>query len=144
MATVFDVAKYILHKCGRMSTWKLQKLCYYAQAWHLAWTEAPIFNEDFQAWANGPVCPELFHAHQGKFIIQEGDLKKGDISNLTADQMESIDIVLGGYADREPFDLREQTHAEAPWQIARGDIPENERSQEVISKSSMGEYYGSL
>lgn len=59
MATVFDVTKYILHKCGEMSVWKLQKLCYYSQAWHLAWTGNPIFEEDFEAWANGPVCPEF-------------------------------------------------------------------------------------
>lgn len=32
MANVFDVAKYILEKKGIMSTMKLQKLCYYAQA----------------------------------------------------------------------------------------------------------------
>ena len=43
-ADVFDVAKYILTKQGMMSTWKLQKLCYYAQAWSLAWTgENPFF-----------------------------------------------------------------------------------------------------
>lgn len=39
VAAVFDVAKYILEKQGRMSTWKLQKLCYYSQAWSLAWTD---------------------------------------------------------------------------------------------------------
>lgn len=50
MATVFDVAKYILDRCSEMSTWKLQKLCYYSQAWHLAWTEKSIFGEDFEAW----------------------------------------------------------------------------------------------
>jgi len=47
MATVFDVTKYILYKCGEMSTWKLQKLCFYSQAWHLAWTGNPIFEEEF-------------------------------------------------------------------------------------------------
>ena len=38
MGTVFDVAKYILSKTGSITTWKLQKLCYYSQAWALAWT----------------------------------------------------------------------------------------------------------
>lgn len=32
MADVFDVAAYILQRQGRMTTMKLQKLCYYAQA----------------------------------------------------------------------------------------------------------------
>ena len=69
MATVFDVAKYILRKCGRISTWKLEKLCYYSQAWTMAWDEIPLFNEDFEAWANGPVCPEFFKEHKGMFSI---------------------------------------------------------------------------
>ena len=73
MATVFDVTNYILEKIGKMSTWKLQKLCYYSQAWHLAWTGKPIFGEEFEAWANGPVCVELFHAHQGKFVVDTDD-----------------------------------------------------------------------
>ena len=52
MANVFDIAKYIIEKKGtngRMSTMKLQKLCYYAEAWSLVW-EAPLFEEDFEAW----------------------------------------------------------------------------------------------
>ena len=30
MADIIDVAKYILEKCGTMTTMKLQKLCYYS------------------------------------------------------------------------------------------------------------------
>ena len=43
MANVFDVAAYILQQQGRMTTMKLQKLCYYAQAWHLTWTGHSLF-----------------------------------------------------------------------------------------------------
>ena len=144
MANVFDAAQYILYKMGRMSTWKLQKLCYYSQAWHFTWTETPLFQEDFQAWTNGPVCPELFYAHQGKFMIDENDLEAGDMSELTEDEKESIDIVLERYGGREPYDLREQSHSEPPWKNARGNMPETAKCQNVITKESMGEYYGSL
>jgi uncharacterized phage-associated protein len=41
MASVHDVAAYILKKLGTMSTMKLQKLCYYGQGWSLAWDEKP-------------------------------------------------------------------------------------------------------
>jgi uncharacterized phage-associated protein len=58
MGTIFDVAYYILDELGEMSTMKLQKLCYYVQAWSLAWDENPLFDEDFQAWAKGP-CKEI-------------------------------------------------------------------------------------
>lgn len=54
MANVFDVAKYILVQRGEMSTMKLQKLCYYCQAWSLVWDDKPLFEEEFQAWANVP------------------------------------------------------------------------------------------
>lgn len=144
MASVFDVAKYILHKLGKMSTWKLQKLCFYSQAWHIAWTERPIFPEDFQAWANGPVCPELFYEHQGRFVISEDSFCAGNIENLTADEIESIDIVLREYGGRDPYDLREQSHSEPPWRDARQGLPEGAKCQNVITKESMGEYYGSL
>ncbi len=50
MATCFDVAKYILTKMGKLSTVKLQKLVYYAQAWSLVWDDEPLFNERIEAW----------------------------------------------------------------------------------------------
>ena len=64
MENVFDTARYILEQCGSMSTMKLQKLCYYARAWTLVWDDAPLFEEDFQAWANGLVCPNCFLRHR--------------------------------------------------------------------------------
>lgn len=147
MANIFNVARYILKSMGSVSTWKLQKLCYYSQAWSIAWTETPLFSEDFEAWTNGPVCPQLFHAHQGAFFIALKDLpeqKEDQSSPLTEDQKDTIDKVLEFYGNKEPFELRESTHQEAPWKNARGDCPEGERCNAIITKESMGEYYGSL
>ena len=59
-----DVADYILAKKGTMSAMKLQKLVYYAQAWHLVWEDKELFPEEIQAWANGPVVPSLYTLHQ--------------------------------------------------------------------------------
>jgi len=144
MADIFDTAKYILNKCGEMSTWKLQKLCYYAQAWSLAWTEKPIFNEDFQAWANGPVCPELFSVHKGKFLVSESDIPSGNPNNLSDDEKDTINVVLNDYGNLDPYDLRERTHSEQPWIQARNGLPDNARSTAIITKDSLGDYYGGL
>ena len=81
MANVFDVAKYILNECGAMSAMKLQKLCYYSQAWSLVWDDRPLFEEEFHAWANGPVCKELFHKTQGKYLVGADD-EDGSTENL--------------------------------------------------------------
>ena len=144
MVSVFDVAKYILEKRGRMSTWKLQKLCYYAQAWHYTWTEKALFKEDFQAWRNGPVCPELFALHKGKFMIDATELSQGDSAKLDADEIESVDAVLAEYGELAPYYLSELTHIEEPWKNARGNLDKDDYSNEVITLESMGAYYGSL
>ena len=129
MASVFDVAKYILENKGPVSTWKLQKLCYYAQAWHYTWTEKPLFAERFEAWVNGPVCPDLFNRHKGQFAICEKD---------------SVNVVLRDYGGMEPYALRELTHSEDPWKNARGGLKENEKCTTEITPEAMGLYYGSL
>lgn len=141
-ATIFDVAKYILHKYGKMSTWKLQKLCYYCQAWQLAWAEQPIFNERFEAWSNGPVSPELFQYHKGKFMVDESTFSFADTNRLTIDEKDTIDIVVKEYGGMEPYELRSQTHSEAPWKDARGNLTDFEKSNNIITQDAMYDYYG--
>lgn len=144
MATVFDTAKYILNKTGRVSTMKLQKLCYYAQAWSIAWTEKPLFDERIEAWVNGPVCPDLFREHKGKFMVSADEIAKGNADILLPDQKDTVDKVLEHYGSWEPYELREQTHSETPWQDARKGLKEDEIGNREITKDSMGMYYGSL
>jgi len=145
MATVFDVAKYILDKTGPISTMKLQKLVYYSQAWSLVWDEAPLFNEPIQAWANGPVCPDLYYAHKGAFTIESSNIP-GNVDNLSKNQKDTIDIVVDTYNKYKSSDLSAQTHRERPWIDARrrsGAI-EGERSNEIIPLDEMQAYYESL
>lgn len=144
MATVFDVAKYVLNKKGRMTAWKLQKLCYYAQAWHYTWTGKPLFDEDFEAWSNGPVCPQLFHLHKGKYMITESDIPAGDMHMLNSDEADSVDVVVKDYGDLQPYEISEQTHCESPWRDARAGIPDMVPCSNIITKDSMGAYYGTL
>lgn len=71
MKSVVDVAAFILDEYGTMTTMKLQKLAYYSQAYCLS-PNGPLFEEDFQAWMNGPVVPELYREHRGRFLIRRG------------------------------------------------------------------------
>ena len=143
MPTVFDVAKYILEVCGRMSTMKLQKLCYYAQAWSLVWDDEPLFNEEFEAWANGPVCKELYNATKGIFSVIAED-EQGNSDTLSDNQKDTINVVLHHYAKHNAQWLSQLTHMEDPWQLARTNVPAGVSSSNVISKASMAEYYGGL
>lgn len=144
MASVFDVARYILEKQGKMSTMKLQKLCYYSQAWSLVWDDQPLFDEEFRAWANGPVCRELFRETQGQFAVVATDEKKGDSGRLTANQKDTIDKVLEYYAPHDAQWLSRLTHLEDPWKQARVGLPLGVGSDRVVTKESMAIYYGGL
>lgn len=79
---------------------KLQKLCYYAQAWLLVWDEAPLFDEEFEAWANGPICRVLFKYSKGEFSV-DADEMKGDSGKLAGEQKSSVNEVLDYYGHRD-------------------------------------------
>ena len=143
MANVFDVAKYILEKKGTMSTMKLQKLCYYAQAWSLVWDDAPLFDEEFEAWANGPVCRELFFKTQGQFSVSAADETGGE-DNLTDNEKDTIDQILEHYGEKNAQWLSQLTHMEDPWNEARVGVPAGAGCDHIITKESMAIYYGGL
>lgn len=146
MANVFNVAHYILEKTGPLSTMKLQKLCYYAQAWSLVWDDEPLFQEDFEAWRNGPVCKELFREHQGKFKISADEIPAERMNKieLTEEQRTTIDTVLDYYGDKSAQWLSQLSHMEEPWKQARKGIQPGAASTSIITKESMAEYYGSI
>jgi len=140
--TVFDVAKYILEQSGEMTTMKLQKLVYYAQAWNLVWEEKPLFHEKIKAWANGPVVPELYYSHKGKFSIKT--VRQGSVKRLSSTDKKNIDNILKFYGKRPGHYLSELTHKERPWKEARKGTPAGEQSSVEITHAAMAEYYGGL
>ncbi len=144
VANVFDVAKYILNKCGETTTVKLHKLVYYSQAWSLVWDEKPIFKNKIQAWANGPVIPILFQAHKGKFLVTKRNFSYGKIRMLSKNQKETIDSVIDYYGDKTAQWLVDLTHLENPWRDARKGCKPGEKCTNEISLASMMEYYSGL
>lgn len=144
MATVFDVARYVIKKKHPVTTMKLQKLVYYCQAWSLAWDEVPLFQEDFEAWANGPVCPPLFNRHRGLFKLDLDFLNDIPDYDFSEDELDTLNRVVGHYGDKSPEWLSQLTHMELPWKMARGSTPLGEPCTNIISKESMMFYYGGL
>jgi len=141
MATVHDVAAYIVGKQGHMTAMKLEKLVYYAQAWHLVWEGVPLFTEPIEAWMNGPVCPALYKRHRGSFEVTEWD---GASGALTVEESSSVDAVLSYYGDWPPAKLSAQTHSEGPWRDARQGLGVTERGSSVIPLESMQAFYDAI
>ena len=140
--SVFDVAAFILEKIGSMTTMKLQKLAYYSQAWSLVWDEQPLFKENIEAWANGPVIKELFSYHRGQYRISSIPIGNSDILNDI--QKETINAVLDYYASKSSQWIIDLTHMEDPWKLTRVGMPAMQRGNRVIKLDTIASYYSSL
>ena len=143
MSKLMDTAYTVLSYGGIMSTMKMEKLVYYSQARSLAEHGTVLFPEDFQAWTNGPVCPDLFRVHKGMYAISLRDFRQRvPAARLLEGEdlriVESVVKDLGGYTGRE---LSERTHRELPWRNARGDAKSYEPGKTIISKQAMRSYY---
>jgi uncharacterized phage-associated protein len=137
MADALDVAQYILEKHGPMTAMKLQKLVYYSQAWSIVWDDAAMFDEEIEAWRNGPVVRDLWEAHRGQYRVDS--IKNGIAGALDETQRETVDIVLGFYGGRSAQWLSDLTHLEGPWKDAWA-----QGENTVITKEAMSEYYSSI
>ncbi len=142
VSNVNDVARYIIENHGPMTAMKLQKLLYYCQAWSLVWDEQPMFDDEIEAWANGPVIPTIYSQHRGTFKIEKWS--SGDTSKLSKDAIETIEGVMSFYGDKTAQWLSDLTHQEDPWVQARKGLAPGEPGSNVITTASMHEYYSSL
>jgi uncharacterized phage-associated protein len=140
MASVDDVAAFVLEQCGTITTFKLHKLLYYAQGWALAWDGAKLFDAKIKAYENGPCVSTLFHDHRGQKHMSRWP--QGDSSRLTPEELDTIRAVLEMYARKTPAELVDMTHAEPPWLAARS--ADREAAAREITVDSMRAYFASL
>ena len=126
MLTVDDVARYFLvaqdqdETAGeRISNLKLQKLCYYAQGFHLAIHGQPLFAEPIQAWRDGPVIESLWRKYRDwryhPLPIPDGvdlDAYEPQVASL-------LDDVAADYGQFAAAKLRDMTHETPPYIEAR-------------------------
>lgn len=139
MAKVDDVAAALLEATGPVTTMKLQKLVYYAQAWHLVFSAEPLFGDTIEAWSQGPVTRSLYEQHRDRYKVAKWS--PGSPARLSPAELETISWVLRKYSGFSAEALSRMTHMETPWQIARGVLADDERSSNPISLDIMRDFY---
>lgn len=144
MANVIDVAVYILEQTGSVTTMKLQKLVYYAQVRYLVENGRPLFEDEIQAWANGPVSPKLYHVHSGRYMVGKDGLgSSGSSGALSYSEKAAANLVVERLGSYSGEDLRELSHSERPWQDARRGYAPGDRCDAPITVESMRDFYRS-
>lgn len=145
------LADYILEQHGPMSHLKLQKLLYLVEGYHLAYFGEELVEDNFEAWAHGPVSRRIYDSLKDKSRIyadlcyessESQETPSSSITRLlTVDQLELVNETLGMYCGESGFALESLTHAQAPWINARGGLPLGERCNSIISKDDMRQYF---
>ncbi len=139
--SVYDVAEWFLQK-EKMTHKKLQKMCYYAQAWSYALLNEPLMDTKFEAWIHGPVSPELYNKYKGNsWKDLEPENRELSFDPKTVDLLESVYVT---YKDLSGNSLEALTHSEFPWQNARRGCKPNEGCNRVIDPFDMAKYYKSI
>lgn len=141
------VTRYILCKSSDITPMALQKLLYYAQAFFHALFREDLFTDDCQAWAYGPVYPDVYYRYRGygynPIDMPTEDLN-ADLDELTVREIELIDAVIGAFGQYSGTVLSQITHSERPWIEARGTLQPTDRSVTVINRSSINDYFDAI
>ena len=96
MISVKKVAEWFLSRQS-MEHKVLQKLCYYAQAWHCALEGQALFSERIEAWVHGPVIPVLYQQYKGYGWQKIPQVKDFDESVFSSGTLEVLRAVYDTY-----------------------------------------------
>jgi len=143
MSSCIDVAKLFLSWANRdgdlITNLKIQKLLYYAQAWHLVHFKKNLFDEPIVAWELGPVVPVAYKEFK-RFSFKPIEYKKNDKEEkgFTKEKLSFLNNCYSTFIKFPAHDLVNMSHNEDPWKIAYS------TPSKIISYSSMQEYYSEL
>lgn len=140
------LANYLLRSCsdrGELLTpLKLQKLMFYADAWHMVIFDTELTSEKFQAWVHGPVALTQYHRFKEyKWKPISEDVQIPRYPEETINFLEEIVDIFGS----EPaVALEMMTHQELPWIEARKGLADDEPCSNYISKDTTKKFYGEI
>jgi uncharacterized phage-associated protein len=137
-----EIADYLIWKAHEhgsfISNLKLQKLLYYAQGWHIAVFDQPLFTEPLEAWVHGPVVPSIYRRFKS-YGFQNID--EAVRPSLTPAISQFLDDLARSYLGIDAYALELMTHSEDPWLLARGDLAPQQASRTRISLYDIRTYF---
>lgn len=139
------VTRYILNKSnGDVTPMALQKLLYYSQAFFYALFNAELFTGRCQAWARGPVYPDVYYKYREYGFDPIGkplQHLEEDALELSTRERDFLDAIVSCFGCYSGSILSRITHSEMPWLDARGNLHPNDRCRTEISREIIHEYF---
>lgn len=138
------VTRYFLKKANDITPLALQKMLYYAQAFFYALFGEDLFPDKCQAWAHGPVYPDVYHKYKiyGYNPIEHSFLdSENELIELTTKEIDLLDAIISAFGCYSGPVLEKMTHNEKPWREARGNLLPGDKSVTEIKKEVINEYF---
>lgn len=137
-----SVIKYLLKELGEVTPLALQKLLYYSQGFYKTFYDEFLFDNDCEAWVHGPVYKEIYFKYRdyGYNPIEDKSIKFENI-NLTEAEEELLDSVIDNFGCYSAKTLEKMTHSERPWRLTRKNLKPEEKSNEIIRKNLIEDYF---
>ncbi len=119
MVSAIDLSNYIVYEAYQrgkhITQLKLQKILYYVQGKYLALYRSPLFPEDIEAWAYGPVVREVYVKYVSNGALPLKPDGKELMPNLSQQEKDCVDSVLDEKLAFSASALVGMTHSETPW-----------------------------
>jgi len=142
------VAQYLINQLTEVTPLALQKLLYISQSFYAVLNPGTfMFDDDCQAWARGPVYPDVYykyHEYGYNPIDSTKECFDRPEAKLSLKELEVLDQVIKTFGRFSGTVLERITHLEDPWILARGHLQPTDRSQNIISKASITEYFSKV
>jgi uncharacterized phage-associated protein len=116
----------------------LEKLIYYAQAFHLMLKDQPLFRDEIQAWRLGPVIPSIHEKYPGYGSVPIVLSVEDAVASSGSEIETFLSEVVGFFCRHTAINLSRATHLENPW------IDASEARDNTISQASLKAFYRAL
>ncbi|OWT74675.1 MULTISPECIES: Panacea domain-containing protein [unclassified Achromobacter] len=116
-----ELVRRIEAKGKTVTNLSIQKLAYFCHGWHLAFLDAPLVEQRFEAWRLGPVLPKLYRTYR-PFSCNPLSATHPIFTRQTSlpadsDSAELIDVVVDEYGDYSAAELIARTQEPGgPWE----------------------------
>ncbi len=136
---------YIFECVEEITPLALQKMLYYVQGIYMALFEEELFEEECLAWAHGPVFRKVYDVFKNFRYNPIDDIRFSMFQNrfheLSDTEKKVIDLVVESFGVYSGKTLEKITHRESPWREAYVPCLQDGRSNEIISKPALKEYF---
>jgi uncharacterized phage-associated protein len=140
-----QIANYIITHIGEVTPLALEKLLSFSNGVNYALNGKQLIFEECQAWAHGPVYPQMYNKYKsfGYKPIDDGIYSTHGcmLSKLSAEEIKAIDLVIGTFGLYSPKILERISHSQEPWKEKRIGYKEDEAGREVIEEASIKMFY---